>query len=366
VTAPAADRSAAGGHYNAADGTFRKTMTDSAAAAELRGYRSVAGHLPVPRLVGAHPAISGVEIAYEDIFASGRCHRLLAEAINAADRDPSQLPAVRTFVEAICDSMLTAADSTGSQARLADCNPDLYATRLAPGGRIDTWYTNLPRPMWTLDRRQLSLDDLAAHTLIVHGTALGAAFPLDLEHLRAQLSADSPWATTLSQGDPTEPNIAEPLCWLDFEHAGRNTLAGDLAILLWYLLAMGGWLVPTYQPLTYARTLPNPLPPTAQPTVDDLAVHGRHVEINYSWRVGPGRRAAIQTLLHRLDHDLGVALQSPTDPLRLLRPFLILRVLGVIPLARMTGPHALLCLTKLAELDAPNITLRTWCLTVLS
>ncbi|MFH9727479.1 hypothetical protein ACH4M4_31570 [Streptomyces sp. NPDC017254] len=64
----------------------------------------------------------------------------------------------------------------------------------------------------------------------------------------------------LTPGDPTEPNIADPLCWLDFEFAGRNTVAGEAANLIWYLLALGGWLVPRYQPDVYARTFRLALP----------------------------------------------------------------------------------------------------------
>lgn len=41
-----------------------------------------------------------------------------------------------------------------------------------------------------------------------------------------------------------------------------------------------------------------------------------------------------------------------------------MRVLGVIPLARLSGPHALLCLAKLAELADPDTTLQAWCHTV--
>jgi hypothetical protein len=352
-----------GGHYRAADGTFRKPMSHSEATAELRGYRAVAGHLPVPRLVGAHGRSGGVEIVYEDVFASGRCRRLLADAINAADRDPGQLPAIRSLVDDICDSILATADATASRTRLADCVPALYAARLAPGGRIDRCYTHPPRPIWTVNRHRLSLDDLAAATLVIHGKARGA-FSTDLDRLRTALAADTRWTTTISQGDPTEPNIAEPLCWLDFEHAGRNALAGDLAILIWYLLAMGNWLVPTYQPATYARTLTTPLPPGAEPAIDHLTVSGRHIEINYSWSVGAGRHAAIQALLHRLDRDLGKALNPTGDLLILLRPFLTMRVLGVIPLAQLSGPHAILCVAKLAELTDPDTTLRAWCHTV--
>ena len=93
------------------------------------------------------------------------------------------------------------------------------------------------------------------------------------------------WITAITQGDVTEPNIAEPnitdpACWLDFEHAGRNVLAGDVANLLWYLLGMGGWLVPAYQPEVYARTLRAPVPPVATPFVDCLrAVSYTHLTL---------------------------------------------------------------------------------------
>jgi len=364
VTVAIAAVASPGGHYRAVDGTFRKPMSRSEATAELRGYRTVVAHLPVPQLLGVHGRSGSVEVVYEDVFASSRCHRLLADAINAADRNPDQIPAVRSLVDDICDSMLAAADATASRTRLADCVPALYAARLAPGGRIDRWYTHPTRPLWTIDRRQLSLDDLATANLVIHGRPRGSAFGTDIDRLREALDADTRWITTVSQGDPTEPNIAEPLCWLDFEHAGRNALAGDIAILLWYLLAMGGWLVPTYQPATYARTLTTPLPPRAEPGIDHLALGDRHIEINYTWTVGAGRHASIQTLLHRLDGDLGTALSPTDDPLTRLRPFLTMRVLGVIPLAQLSGPHALLCLAKLAELADPDTTLRAWCHTV--
>jgi len=363
VTAATVAAVSHGGHYRAADGTFRKPMGRRAALTEVRAHRAVAGHLPVPRLTGIHGTIDGgVEVIYEDVFASGRCHRLLADAINAADRDSRHIPAVRSLVNDICDSILATADATAARKPLANCIPALYAARLAPGGRIDRWYGHAPRPIWTVQRHCLTLDDIAAATLIIDGKAHGSAF--DIGRLRRALAADTRWTTTISQGDPTEPNIAEPLCWLDFEHAGRNTLAGDIAVLVWYLLAMGGWLVPTYQPTTYARTLTTPIPPLAEPSIDHLAVGDRHIEINYTWTVGAGRHAAIQALLHRLEHDLGAVLSPAGDLLTLLRPFLTMRVLGVIPLAQLTGPHALLCLTKLAELGNPDSTLRAWCHTV--
>ncbi|WP_327349559.1 hypothetical protein OG772_17805 [Streptomyces sp. NBC_01321] len=84
------------------------------------------------------------------------------------------------------------------------------------------------------------------------------------------LAPDRRWPAGLTQGDPTEPNIADPLCWLDFEFAGRNTAAGEAANLLWYLMALGGWLVPRYQPDVYARTLRLALQPQSRPRIEHL------------------------------------------------------------------------------------------------
>ena len=178
--------------------------------------------------------------------------------------------------------------------------------------------------------------------------------------IRGELSPASRWLTALTQGDPTEPNIAEPLCWLDFEHAGRNVLAGEVANLLWYLLGMGGWLVPRYQPATYARTLRLSLPPVTAPVISNLniSVHSRCAELTYTWSTGLGRQAAIKRLLTWLAGDLGAVLGCvPADMFALLRPFLILRILGVISGRSLDRMDALLMLAKVAEASDPEMLL---------
>lgn len=145
-----------------------------------------------------------------------------------------------------------------------------------------------------------------------------------------------------TQGDPTEPNIADPLCWLDFTLAGLNTLPGEAANLLWYLMGLGGWLVPTYQPDTYQRTMRLALPPLTTPRITHLYHHPRlrHLDIHYEWNTGPGRRAALTTALQAL----------PDIPWHDLRPFLTLRVLGVVRPWPITTTDTLLLLVKAAEL----------------
>jgi len=158
--------------------------------------------------------------------------------------------------------------------------------------------------------------------------------------------------TAITQGDPTEPNIAYPLTWLDFEHAGRNTIAGEVANLLWYLLGLGGWLVPRYRPHVYQRTLRHRLPPVATPVVGRLEVdtRRRRVEIDYRWEVGAGRAAAIETVVDALHGPLGDACgPGPVDTLTAIRPFLLTRMLGVLPLTALGGNDAAVCLATLAQ-----------------
>jgi hypothetical protein len=351
-------------HYHAPDGTFRKVLPPDRARRELAGWQAVAWLLPVPRLRDVRDIAEGSEVVYEDVFASGRCSGLLADSINAADWHPGEASAVRTLVDQVCDSLLTAAEATGATGRLDECVPDLYAERLAPRGRLDRWYFSQPRPAWEIDGQHLGLDELASRTWVVGGGILDLEWAAALTGLRSALAGHTRWATAITQGDVTEPNIADPLCWLDFEHAGRNALAGEVANFLWYLLGMGGWLVPAYQPEVYARTLRTPIPPAAVPVIDQLRVTARYVEVNYTWRMGTGRHAALTALLRRLAGDLGTALTPAGDVAAALRPFLIMRVLGVIPLRQLSGPHAAACLAKISELSDPALTLPAWCAAV--
>jgi hypothetical protein len=349
-------------HCHTPDGTFRKVLPPDQARRELAGWQAVAELLPAPQLLDVRDSGDEREIVYEDVFASGRCTALLADCINAADRDRAHLPVVRALVSQVCDSLLAAAQATRTTGRLDQCVPDLHLTRLAPGGRLDRWYTH-GRPAWVLGSHLLSVSDLACRTLVAGGRELGTAWPVTLPALRSALAGHTRWATAITQGDVTEPNIAAPLCWLDFEHAGRNALASDTANFLWYLLGLGGWLVPAYHPAVCQHTLRNPVPPAASPHIGQIRVTPRRVEISYTWHAGAGRHAALATLLHRLASDLGTALAPGSDVAARLRPFLAVRILGVISLAQMSGPHAPACLARLAELTHPAWDLPAWCAT---
>lgn len=318
---------------------FRKVLTAERAEAEIRGWHAVEGHLPVPALIGRITMADGHAVDFEDVFASGRCQELLGDLVADADTDPTRVPAVRRLVNEICTDWCRAVELTGKVADFAACVPALYSDRLRPGGRLDRWYHETQR-----------LAGLDISTL--------------LADLRAELRPDRPWLTALTQGDPTEANIGHPRCWLDFEHAGRNTIAGEIANLLWYLLALGGWLVPRYQPEVYARTMRRPALPRRTPVLahaESSAQQGIE-RASYTWHLGPGRRAAVEQLLLRIQHDLGEAINLDRDrPMRCLGPFLALRILGVLPIGGMERQDAVLLATKLAETRTDDFPLADFC-----
>jgi hypothetical protein len=69
-----------------------------------------------------------------------------------------------------------------------------------------------------------------------------------------------------------------------------------------------------------------------------------------------GRQAAIERLLTWPDGDLGAALGCvPARMPALLWPFLILRILGVIPGTSLNREDTLLMLAKVAEVSDPGI-----------
>ena len=165
------------GHYYAPDGTFRKVLPHDRARREVAGWKAVSELLPVPHLWGARDTSDGCELIYADVFATGRATRLLADSINAADREPGLTVTVRTLVDNVCDSLLAATDATGTVTTLRECVPDLHLTRLQPGGRLDRWYADPPHPAWTIDGQQLDLHDLASRTIVASSTELGPGWP---------------------------------------------------------------------------------------------------------------------------------------------------------------------------------------------
>ncbi len=239
-------------------------------------------------------------------------------ATSLADRGQAPTADVGDLIDAVCDDLITAASETGRTTAVSACVPALYADRIRPGGRLDTWYQDPSLTVTdTHTGQRTPLGLLTGYIATVNDTAFLLDVPAAINAARSALHPNAQWTCAITQGDPTEPNIAASAagaCWLDFEHAGRNTLAGEIANLLWYLLALGGWLVPTYQPDVYRRTLPLHLPQVATPSIEHAELSARHrrLDLYHRWPTGPGRHTALTRLLARVTTDLGTAAGLPT------------------------------------------------------
>ncbi|MFI9047343.1 hypothetical protein [Streptomyces sp. NPDC053427] len=338
-------------------GPFCKTLPTAKADLEELGWRQIAAQFEVPELLQRSRLDAECDvITYENVFASGRCQLLLGDLIALADHGHTPTEDVAGLIDAICDDLIAAATTSGRTTALSACVPALYADRIRPGGRLDTWYQDLSLTVTdTRTGQRTPLWALTGYTATVNDTPFLLDVPAAINAARGALQPDGQWACAITQGDPTEPNIAASAagaCWLDFEHAGRNTLAGEIANLLWYLLALGGWLVPTYQRDVYHRTLPLHLPQAATPTIEhtELSTRQRRLDLHHTWPVGTGRHTALTRLLARITADLGTAAGLPSGrQLHALGPFLTLRILGVVPPHLLTPVDLLLLMAKLAQ-----------------
>ncbi|MFI6006920.1 hypothetical protein ACIA98_42455 [Streptomyces sp. NPDC051366] len=336
---------------------FQKRLLPAQADAEEFGWLQIAGRLQAPALLGRTRLDNDHDVlVYEDVFASGRCRLLLGDLIALADHGRISTAEVAHLIDAVCDDLIAQTSATGRPAPLSACVPALYADRIRPGGRVDAWYNDELSLTDPRTGEHVPLRELTGYTVTVNdGPPLLLDLPAAIGSARTALHPDSQWISAVTQGDPTEPNIATSAvgaCWLDFEYAGRNTLAGEIANFLWYLLALGGWLVPTYQPDVYARTMHHHLPAAATPTAVQatLSVRHRRLDLHHRWPTSPGRRTALARLLARITTDLGDAAGLPAhQQLHAITPFLTLRILGVIPPHLLTPADLLLLTAKLTQ-----------------
>src|SRR5437763_3895471 len=134
-------------------------MPAAQADTETRDWAALAATMPRPALTGRVQRPGGDVLVYEDVFASGRCRLLLADLIAKADRNSGLIPNLIRLIDGICQDLCAAAVHTGEARPLSDCVPGLYAGRLRPGGRIDTWYLASDPVMHQGNQRQLTMRD---------------------------------------------------------------------------------------------------------------------------------------------------------------------------------------------------------------
>lgn len=232
----------------------------------------------------------------------------------------------------------------------------LYWERAAPGGRLDQYYVNKDFTLTDGDTN-LPISRLADHALCVNDRDLHLDWKATLSFLHDHFRAPEPVWAALTQGDPTDVNLAHPLAWLDLDTGGLNSIVGEFANYLWYISALGGWLVPRYNPAafvdhpaTFTHLTAN-APALHHTRIDSTR---RRITLNYAPRLAPPRRLAAAVYWHKLVRPVTRVLGLEQNLGDLLRPYLAMRVLAVYDLATLQPADQLLLIARLAEVMSPD------------
>ncbi|MFD0292009.1 hypothetical protein [Streptomyces sp. NPDC127118] len=318
--------------------------------AEVRGHARLAQHYRVPTL-HAHLRVPGGRLLAYERLPGGADHGLLLDLFNA-DEPSSDL---RAYMDQLTAAYREAILATARPTDPTRVVRKLYWDRAAPGGRLDDYYAG--RDFLIADGLiDVSVSRLNTYTLYVNGRRHHLDWVATLRWLRAHFAAAEPVWAALTQGDPTDVNLAHPLAWFDYDTAGMNSIPGEFANFLWYASALGGWLVPTYNPAafadhpaTFARAPDN----TPEIRRADIEHTTSTLHIDYAPRLADTRRAAVTTYWNQLVRPVADRLWPGVDLANLLRPYLAMRILGVYDLADLAPPDRLVLLARLAEAMSP-------------
>lgn len=330
---------------------IKYTRNSAEARQEIRGHARLSGHYRVPAL-HAHLRVPGGYLLAYDRLPVGRDRGLLLDLLNT-DKTSAELPQYMDDLTAAYRSIIL---ETAQEAPPTRVVQKLYWDRAAPDGRLDAYYANADFPLadGIID---LPVSRLAEYVLVLNGQPLAFGWTAALRWLREHFGRDEPVWAALTQGDPTDVNLAHPLAWLDYDTAGLNSLLGEFANFLWHVTALGGWLVPTYNPAAFAD---HPA------TFDQLEVNrprlnlarvnhtARTIHVDYTVRVSAPRRAAASAYWHQLVRPIADKLWPGEDLGALIRPFLAMRILAVYNLADLAPTDRLLVLARLVEAMNPS------------
>ncbi|WP_117665758.1 hypothetical protein [Micromonospora sp. MW-13] len=323
------------------------------AAAEIAGYRRIQHHYPLPALHAHHRIGRWTLTVYDRHRPDQPDTGLLLDAITAGD--VGDLANLDHGLDAILDHYRHVIGTTMRHLPASQTIGKLYRDRAQPGGRLDLYYGHNPNLLTMPDRSAIRCSDLHETTLVINGQPRRLDFDALVTDLRTALHPDQQtWAAT-TQGDPTDVNIGlddqnRPV-WFDYDTAGLNSLAGEIACFLWYQRLHAAWLVPRYNPGAFADHR-RAITDAVRPQVRLARLSARTIAIDYQHRPSAARQHTIARYLGQFARPLATSIG--TDLLTWLRPYLAMRLLAVYPLHQMEPSDAALSIGLLADLYAPE------------
>ncbi|MCX4733891.1 SDR family NAD(P)-dependent oxidoreductase [Streptomyces sp. NBC_01363] len=328
------------------------TRDPAEAREEIRGHAHLARHYRVPAL-HAHLRVPGGHLLAYERLPGGTDKGLLLDLLNA-DEPSSDL---HTYMDRLTAAYREVILATAWPADPAHVIRKLYWDRAAPGGRLDTYYAGKDF-LATDGLIDVPVSRLGTYTLSINGRQHHLDWAAALRWLRAHFAMAEPVWAALTQGDPTDVNLAHPLTWFDYDTAGMNSIPDEFANFLWYASTLGGWLVPTYNPTAFADHpatfdhVPANTPEIRRAPVDHTT---STIPIDYAPRLSTPRRTAVTTYWNQLVRPIADRLWPGTDLANLLRPYLAMRILAVYNMADPAPEDRLVLLARLAETMKPHL-----------
>ncbi|WP_411073458.1 hypothetical protein [Streptomyces sp. cmx-4-7] len=318
---------------------------------EIRGHARLARHYRVPAL-HAHLRVPGGHLLAYERLPGGTDQGLLLDLLNT--KEPSS--GLRTYMDQLTAAYREVILTTAWPADPAHVVRKLYWDRAAPGGRLDTYYAGRDF-LFGDDLIDVPVSHLDTYTLSINGRRHHLDWAATLRWLRAHFATAEPVWAALTQGDPTDVNLAHPLAWFDYDTAGMNSIPGEFANFLWYASALGGWLVPTYNPTAFAdhpatfAHVPANTPELRRADIDHTT---STIHIDYTPHLSAPRQAAVTAYWTQLVRPVADRLWPGSDLANLLRPYLAMRILGVYNLADLAPEDRLVLLARLSEAMSPT------------
>ncbi|WP_327373038.1 hypothetical protein OG393_03345 [Streptomyces sp. NBC_01216] len=318
---------------------------------EQIGHRLLRARYRVPTLHASVRVPGGYLMTYE-CWAGGRNHGLLVDLLSANQVGNELTHYLDSLTDTYRETILATAVLTDPVRVVRK----LYWDRAASGGRLDTYYAETG-PSLTVADIEIPFDDLGEWALTINGQQAKLDWQTALKDLRVHFENTGPVWAALTQGDPTDVNLAVPLAWFDYDTAGMNCVLGEFANFLTYVTILGGWLVPTYNPAAFADH-PSAIEhrPDNTPVITAQAVDAarRSAHITYERHLSAPRRAAAAAYWHRLVKPVAARLWPGQDLTALLRPYVAMRLIAVYNLGDLTPNDRLLVIIRLVEALSPS------------
>lgn len=325
---------------------IKRMPNHAEARAEQRGRASIQPFFTLPRLYLRFRLPGASYLLYERWGQDSGARTLLDLLNDGGER------AVADYI-----AQLTAAYRKAMLRSAALVSPTtlvgkLYQDRAAPGGRLESYYANR-----TFEVGGVSVEELAHYELIVNGRKRELDWHAILSWLAAWSRDETAQWSAITQGDPTDVNLAVPFTIFDYDTAGRNAVIGEFVNFCWYTGFLGGYLVPKLNPDAFQSS-----PKTFElVSLNAPVVHavkadreGRRLSVDLTWRPSAARRSAIQAYWNDLVAPVWEQLAEREDINRAMRPYLALRIIGVFNVAELDQNDALVLLACLAECCADD------------